>query len=270
MRDELIERGFVRVPGVLTADEVAAYRQVTDRLLEEHAAMQEAFKAQGSMIPATKDPSFADLVTHPRALAAFRALGYDAPTFTDGYVISKPGGGKPLFWHYDWFAWDDPVSHEDEPQQLFAMYYLTDTTRENGCLRVVPGSHRRHNPLHDLLLEPHSAKLTGAEDMDDSAFSTRPDEEDVPIAAGDLLIGDARLLHAAHANRTDQRRTLITLWYQPDFARLPERIQAQLMRHVRRPGDWWPEDKREKLGAMFPAYAGTAEPYPRTLYRRAA
>lgn len=270
MRDELIERGFVAVPGVLAADEVAALRATTDRLLEEHAARQEAFKAQGSMIPTTKDPAFADLVTHPRALAAFAELGYARPTFTDGYVISKPGGGKPLFWHYDWFSWDDPVSHRDEPGQLFAMYYLTDTSRENGCLRVIPGSHRRHNPLHDLLLEPHSGKLSHADDMNNVAFSTRPDELDVPVRAGDLLIGDARLLHAAHANRTDERRTLITLWYQPDFAGLPERVQAQLMTHVRQPGDWWPEESRAKLSAMFPRYQGGAEPYPRTLYRRAA
>ncbi len=59
-----------------------------------------------------------------------------------------------------------------------------------------------------------------------------------------MPIGDARLLHAAHANATDQRRTLITLWYQPDRASLPERVQAQMAR-----------------------YDGAASPYRRTLYR---
>ena len=50
------------------------------------------------------------------------------------------------------------------PPQVFCMYYLTDTCRENGCLRVIPGSHTRHNPLHDLVAEPHSAALGRAEE----------------------------------------------------------------------------------------------------------
>ena len=38
-----------------------------------------------------------------------------------------------------WF-WDEDVAYAKYPVQLFAMYYLTDTRRENGCLRVIPGS----------------------------------------------------------------------------------------------------------------------------------
>ena len=34
------------------------------------------------------------------------------------------------------------------------------------------------------------------------------------VRAGDLIIGDARMLHAAHANTSDARRTVITLWFQ--------------------------------------------------------
>ncbi|WP_176473029.1 phytanoyl-CoA dioxygenase family protein [Sphingomonas lenta] len=268
LRAELLERGFARVPGVLSPDEVGRLREVTDGLLSEHAARNAAYKAQGSMIPVTKHPALADLVAHPRALGVLARLGWPRPSFTDGYVISKPGGSPPLFWHYDWFAWEDGAGAGEVPPQLFAMYYLTDTRRENGCLRVIPGSHRRHNALHDLLVEPHGAALTAAADLSDPAFSERPDEEDVPVAAGDLLVGDARLLHAAHANGTAERRTLITLWYQPDFAALPERVQAQLAMQVRRPGEGWPRQARAKLEALFPSYAGGAEPYPRQLYRR--
>jgi ectoine hydroxylase-related dioxygenase (phytanoyl-CoA dioxygenase family) len=36
---------------------------------------------------------------------------------------------------------------------------------------------------------------------------------DVEVKAGDLVLGDARLLHAAHANNSDRRRTLITMWW---------------------------------------------------------
>ena len=87
-------------------------------------------------------------------------------------------------------------------------------------------------------------------------FSTRPDEVDVPAKAGDLLIGDARLLHAAHANETEERRTLITLWYQPDLRALPERIQAQMAAKVQQAPADWPPEAQERYRAMLATYDG--------------
>ena len=94
---------------------------------------------------------------------------------------------------------------------------------------MIPGSHYRHNPLHEVIDEPHAPELQAGSDMTADDFSDRPDEIDVPIMAGDLLIGDSRLLHATHANASDQRRTVLTLWYQTDLRSLPEKIQAQMV-----------------------------------------
>src|SRR3546814_7153010 len=51
------------------------------------------------------------------------------------------------------------------------------TTRENGCLRVIPGSHRHDHPLHHLE-EAHSAELQGFLNPDNPAFAAHPDEVD--------------------------------------------------------------------------------------------
>ena len=80
--------------------------------------------------------------------------------------------------------------------------------------------------------------------MNAPEFSTRPDEQDVPAKAGDVVIGDARLLHATHANQTDQRRTVITLWFQPDLPALPERMQAQMAAKVQPVPSDWPSEAR--------------------------
>ena len=270
-RDHLLRDGFCRFENVLPSDMLARLRDASDRMLDALPKEQaEKLRAQGSLLPTTGDPIFAELIAWPAALDALASLGFPRPTFSDGYVISKPGGSPRLFWHYDWFAWQDPCSFGPDPPQLFAMYYLTDTSPENGCLRVVPGSHVRHNPLHDQLREPHSAILSQARDLSLPEFSTRPDEVDVPVQAGDLLLGDARLLHAAHANETDERRTLITLWYQPDLRALPERTQAQMAAKVQRTPADWPPEAQERYGAMLATYEGVAEPYERQLYRRPA
>ncbi len=268
-REQLLQDGYCKFEGILSPGTVTALRAASDRLLDALPREQaEKLRAQGSLLPTTGDPLFADLIADPTALKALALLGFRRPTFSDGYVISKPGHSPRLFWHYDWFAWEDPYSFGPQPPQLFAMYYLSDTSRENGCLRVIPGSHVHHNPLHDVLREPHSAILSQARDMSIPEFSTRPDEVDVPVRAGDLLVGDARLLHAAHANETDERRTLITLWYQPELRAMPEPIQAQMAAKVQHAPAWWPQEARDKYSALLATYHGPAEPYGRQLYRQ--
>jgi len=267
-REQLLQDGFCKFERVLPPETVARLSAASDRLLDALPREQaERLRAQGSLLPTTGDSLFAELIADPAALQALASLGFPRPTFSDGYVISKPGHSPPLFWHYDWFAWDAPYSFGPDPPQLFAMYYLTDTSRENGCLRVIPGSHVHHNPLHDDLREPHSALLSQARDLSLAEFSTRADEVDVPVQAGDLLIGDARLLHAAHANETDERRTLITLWYQPDLRALPAPIQAQMAAKVQCAPDGWPQETRDKYNALLATYDGPAEPHARQLYR---
>jgi len=267
-REQLLRDGYCKFERVLPPEALARLRATCDKLLDALPREQaEKLRAQGSLLPTTGDPLFADLIADRVALQALASLGFPHPTFSDGYVISKPGHSPRLFWHYDWFAWDDPYSFGPNPPQLFAMYYLTDTSRENGCLRVIPGSHIRHNLLHDALREPHSALLSQARDMSLPEFSTRPDEVDVPVRAGDLLIGDARLLHAAHANGTDERRTLITLWYQPDLRAMPDPIQAQMAAKVQSAPDVWPQEARDKYNALLATYDGPAEPHARQLYR---
>jgi Phytanoyl-CoA dioxygenase (PhyH) len=271
-RRELLEKGYVCVPDILPAELLNRLRSVTDRLLDAQSEAARMYnRTQGSMLSATADPIFAELYTLPSAVGALAAMGWPDPAVSDGYVIAKPPNSPRLFWHYDWFSWEDPVSFSaTHPPQLAFMYYLVDTRRENGCLRAIPGSHIAHNPLHDQLLEPHNAALSRGEAMDTPAFSDRPDEVDVPASARELLIVDARLLHAAHANKSDQRRTVITLWYQPDLPALPESIQAQMARKTQPIPPDWPDSARQLLTPMLASsrYHGSAEPSGRQLYRR--
>ncbi|HIG40270.1 MAG TPA: hypothetical protein EYQ14_06965 [Gammaproteobacteria bacterium] len=262
---DLIKDGCQLFPSVVPENLLNALRTTTDELCRH----KDAKRSQGIMLSTMADPLLAELITLPAALLCLQTFGYSNPTFTDGYIISKPPQSPRLFWHYDWFAWKDPDARSPVPQQVFFMYYLVDTTPVNGCLRVIPGSHRQHNPLHDQLGSPHSAALSRIDNPDDAAFSTRPDEIDLPVCAGDLLIGDARLLHAAHANTSESLRTVITLWYQPCFDQLPERVKAQMVRKTQPTPEDWPKEARRMVKAMQPTYDGDAEPYSRDLYQEA-
>ncbi len=89
----------------------------------------------------------------------------------------------------------------------------------------------------------------------------------MPIKAGDLLVGDSRLLHATHANTSDQRRTVITLWYQTDLPSLPEKIQAQMVAKTQDIPDDWDAETRAKVAAIMPRYEGDAVAHGRQHYR---
>ena len=127
-------------------------------------------------------------------------------------LLSKPPHGPPLYWHQDATYWNHPMSALPWPSRVFLSYYLVDTTRENGCLRIIPGTHRKRTELHDLLPDAHSPEMQRADETH-LAFTEQPGEIDIPVQAGDLVIADGRVLHAAWPNNTDTRRTLVLEWW---------------------------------------------------------
>lgn len=230
-------------------------------------------RSQGSLINLSDHPDFANIIGDNKLLSLFSELGFTNPVFSSGYIISKPPNSPPLFWHQDWWGWDDPVSYTAEPSQLFIMLYLTKTTAQNGCLRVIPGSHRNRHPLHNAEAA-HGEALSKVTNPSDPLYQSLSDEVDVPVSPGDVVVGDARVLHGAHANQSDQERTLLTLWYHPDYNTLPAGMRARIMEIFYRRGvdtdpdsstaqvmSDWPASSRTKVQHLFPTADQTAKPH---------
>lgn len=255
MRRQLDEDGFCLLERVIDEPMLARMREVTDEVLAAtDAAHFDAKRSQGSVIPVFGHPGMAELIAYRPLLTALNQLGYADPKWGSGFVISKPPHSPPLFWHQDGRFWDEPVCYTTQTIQCFLMIYLVDTTPQNGCLRVIPGSHVRRHALHDKLDEAHGEALGKMEDPQHLAFQRAEGEVDVPVRAGDVVMGSAQLLHAAHGNQSDRRRTNITLWYYPAFAALPESIKA----FVAQEGwpDDWVEATRDLLRPLRPVYDG--------------
>jgi hypothetical protein len=262
--DELEAKGFIRAHEVLypkTIDSLLMRAHAT--LFRESAEDRDAVRSNGSLIHLADNPEYADIIGSPALLELLRDCGATDPRFTGGFLISKPGNGPPLFWHQDWWGWDDPSAYQPRAHQLFAMIYLTDTRVENGCLRVIPGSHRRDHPLHHLKTA-HSADMQGYRDPANPAYADHPDQVAVPVRAGDVLIGDARLIHGAFANRTDEERPLLTLWFMPHWSAMPPEMRALAYQGYMRGDDIrasaaqpmtfpdWPEPLRRRIAHVLP------------------
>ena len=227
-----------------------------DQLTDEEKRIQ---GGQGAWQPIPFTPAvFAELISWPRALAALADLGFDAVRYLSGFIIAREPCTKAAYWHQDWMYWDEPESADPLPVKVFLMYYLVDTSPANGCLRVIPGSHRRRYPQHDY--EGHGTGIR-YEDPDTSAkYADAAGQIDVPIRAGDLLIGDSRVLHAPRANRTGERRTVLTMWYLPRWEDLSERMQATYSAGHRASTAGAPPNVLDRLHPLLPSYTGSAEP----------
>ena len=264
-RDQLIDKGYCVVPRVLDTDLLQRVRRVSQRLLDKNSAEEKRRRGhQGNVVSlAYQDPVFSELIALPAALAALAALGFNRPRYFGGAAIAKEAGSPPLYWHQDWTYWGEPESADPIPHQVFLMWYLTDTSRPNGCLRVVPGSHRMRLDAHDRI-GTHDDGVRNQNPETSAGYQPLPGEVDVAVTAGDLVIGDARLLHAAHGNTTDQRRTVITLWYVPRYDELSEQVRAGYQSQLRPMPDTVAEAERELLAPVLVDYRGAARPARQT------
>lgn len=216
-------------------------------------------KAPGTLINSYGYPELADLIGNPRALYELARMGLEDVKFWKAVIISKPPGGPRLYWHQDCLMWQDPRAYSERSPMIFLMYYLEDTSRENGCLRLLPGTHRYRHELHGMGMA-HTKEINRMKNPDDPRFRDYAGEIDVPVRAGDVVIGDARLFHATHANHSGQQRTVITIWFHPFYADLQESTQRWIHDEMHGKHASWPADALAKIAAVTPDYHGNAEP----------
>ena len=244
---------------------LARLRAVTDGMLDLLTDDEKQRSGgQGSIFAMEhQDPVFSELIALPETLHALHDLGFARPRYWSGFVIAKEPHSGPLYWHQDWPFWDDPASAEPLPHQVFLMWYLVDTRPENGCLRVLPRSHRLRCDVHDTIGTGHDDTVRHEDPATSPAYRRHPDQVDVPVRAGDLVIGDARLLHAAHGNATARRRTVITMWYLPRYDELSEPLRAAFQERLYAPPPPdLPAAELDRIRRLLPDYAGTAAPAP--------
>jgi hypothetical protein len=215
LREQMLRDGYCVIPDILSLDFLQQLQQESDRLNDTMPHHPDT-KYQGTHLGiGYKDNEIMQrLAEWEPARQALEQMGFG--DFTPGgglLVLTKEPYAPALYWHQDWMRWNDPLSCTPWPQTIFLSYYLEDTDIDNGCLKVIPGTHTKRITLHDQLVTAHEQGARFIEESHPIMFSNHPDQVDVKTRAGDLVLGDARVLHAARKNQTDQRRNLLLLWH---------------------------------------------------------
>ena len=153
-------------------------------------------------------PEINVLVRNPTIIEAVSALiGLDVGIEGAFLMTKAPGVDFPVPWHQD--GTSDPF--ELDPARSITLWAaLTDATAESGALRVIPGSHL-HGYLPTRYDDPDSEGRGRPLRTDIPAGS--PDPVIVPVAAGEALLMDVRLLHASPSNTSSAPRMGLNVRY---------------------------------------------------------
>ena len=146
-------------------------------------------------------------VQGPQIGLAVEVLGPNV-CFTHQQFVSKAADtceASDVPWHQD-----SGYGRLEPPTDLTVWIALSDMNEHNGCLWVLPESHR-------LGLQPHHrmGRLMGA--------SVSGDGIALPMAAGDAVLFSGHLMHRSLPNRTDTSRHALYLRYcTPDVVMVSE------------------------------------------------
>ena len=215
--DEYDRTGAIVVPNVLTHEEVASLRRVTDAFVERARAVlrhDEIYDLEDShtsaqprvrriKAPHLHHPAYGALVNHPSIIAVLRDLwGPDIRFDTAKLNLKSAGFGAPVEWHQDWAFY--PHTNDD----LAAVgVMMDDMALENGPLMIVPGSHR--GPVFD---HHDCGRFCGAMDpaRKDVDYATA-----VPLTgkAGSITVHHVRAVHGSAPNTSDRDRRLLLLQF---------------------------------------------------------
>ena len=125
--------------------------------------------------------------------------------------FSKPPGEVEVPWHQDYHYW--PI----EPAVVVSAWVaIDDANRENGCVEIIPGSHRH--------LRPHVASPDGMwfSEMADPETFDASEKIEMPLRPGEFFLFNERTLHHSEPNRSDRRRCGMSVRVIPPQTRVLE------------------------------------------------
>lgn len=220
-------KGHAVVRGLASPEEAAAYRPSIERAaldtawdkrpLEERDTYGRAFLQSFNLWRI--DPTIAQFVLAKRfARVAAALLGVErVRLYHDQALCKEPGGGRTP-WHQDQYYW--PL---DSDRTVTMWMPLVDVPAEVGSMTFADGSHK----LGDVGGQSIS-------DASDNEFSALIAERGLAthtygaMRAGDATFHAGWTMHSAGPNPSEQLRTVMTIIYMVDGARvLSELTEAQ-------------------------------------------
>lgn len=208
-RREFQENGFFVLESVFSLEEMEELCRHIDAF---HQRQEEELKAQGGTIGISRaneisftpflaeaDETIKQFVLRPEFVAiCTQLLSQDVDLYWNQLVFKAPEGNKEFPWHQD-----DGYTPVTPSPYLTLWLALNDATPENGCISVLPGSHKKG-------LVPHEKTPIGLACYP----SDSPDQGVmVPVKSGSIAVFQSLTMHKSGVNRSQGMRKAYIIQY---------------------------------------------------------
>lgn len=228
------EHGYVVLDRLLRPDRFEALKRHFERRL---ASLPENERPEDMDVPHFTDPElFRWLLDEDVLDVAQTILGPDIAMFSSHFFCKPARDGKRVPWHQDAYYWRETIRPASEAITLWLA--IDPSTRQSGCMWVIPGSHRMASRRYRDLAD---AKSVFDEELDPASVDVRQ-AVPVELRPGQCSIHAATLVHGSEPNVSAQRRCGFTMRYISTAVRfnheqLGHKHQIYLARGVDRAGN---------------------------------
>jgi non-haem Fe2+, alpha-ketoglutarate-dependent halogenase len=214
--------GYLCPLTVLSAEAAAHYR----------AALEAAEAAAGGSLPGPyrHKPHLVygwaqELIRQPAILDAIEGIiGPDILAWETVFFTKEPRTSDYISWHQDITYW----GLDQEGDVVTAWVALSPSTPESGCMRVVPGTHKREVVPHADTFGEHNMLSRGQE------IAVEVDEAhavDLVLQPGQMSLHHVKIFHGSRQNASDDRRIGFAIRFLPPH--VEQRVAADSATLVR-------------------------------------
>jgi ectoine hydroxylase-related dioxygenase (phytanoyl-CoA dioxygenase family) len=160
--------------------------------------------------PHYRDARLLDFLLSEEVLDVVEPLvGPNIALWSSHFISKDPFTGRETPWHEDSAFWDGRFSAYDGIVTVW-LALETASTRDNGCMRVIPGSHLMFGSSEyvpaDMTTKTFHAEIAEVDEEQAVYFE---------LQRGEFSMHDGRIVHGARANTSPTRRTGYTMRYFP-------------------------------------------------------
>ena len=154
-------------------------------------------------------PELFDYLCHEEVLNMVeQIIGPDIVLFTSHFICKPAQHGRRVPWHEDSGYWENILQPMGDPLTIWLA--LDPSRRENGCLRVIPESHRNPDLAYTAVPDPEASVFP--EEITANQFNEQS-AVDIELEPGQFSIHHASVIHGSNPNTSNYRRCGFTMRY---------------------------------------------------------
>jgi chlorinating enzyme len=198
-------------------------------IFEDHLHSAEGIRSDELDTPHFRDPRLFEFLMADEVLDLVEpVIGPNIALWSSHFISKEPFTGRATPWHEDSAYWKGRFDRLD---QIVTVWLAIDPAdEENGCMRVIPGTHRNgfsEYETTDTTNNTFSSQIRT--DLVDESKSVY-----FELQANQCSLHDSRIIHGAKANTSPRRRCGYTMRYFSQTMRfIPERNVGHKIWHCR-------------------------------------